>query len=483
MRTLRLILILLLAALFAAILLRWISLERWRRSVETAGVESEGLPERTPTPTPKPPLIGGKLETARLFNGITLNATVEPTPGGAASEERRDPQSYVLELKLRTRVPVPNKTIEELAQVNPALPRILPGLASMITPDSVSPFFDELYQTKLRRLNANLSRLDQLLSRDNFYDCQTVLRLQHPETHRKALLVQSEMDVDSDGSDADRLPDGSGLSPNFQPFTSYRWPKKTTNPNPYLGTLSEKIRTWETEAALKTTRAARKAELQGAIADAKAGIINLKKYSFLIGATDPFIVIPGGFTRSEGAKIGDLAVVIYNDAIYPAIVGDVGPTDKAGEASFRIVKEISPTATPLYSPVNDLRATYVIFPGTAETPFGPPDLDKMHERCVALLKEIGGAGVPVHQWVNIIPTPTPTPSPTATPSPTITPSPTPPASPGPIASPSASPEPTFAFPLPSPSETPSATPSATPTPSASPSVTPKRKRTPGKHAG
>jgi hypothetical protein len=480
-------LLLLLCGLLAAIILRWISLERWRRSEETAGIVLEPLPERTPTPAPKPPLIGGKLETARLFNGITVNATVEPTPGGAASQERRDPQSYVLELKLRTRVPAPNKTIEDLAQVNPDLPRVLPGLAGMITPESVSPFFDELYQTKLRRLRANLARLDQLLSRDNFYDCQTVLRLQHPKTHRKFLLVQSEMDVDSDGSDADRLPDGSGLSPNFQPFTSYRWPKKTDNPNPYLGVFSEKIHTWETEAALKTTRAARKTELQGAISDAKAGIVNLKKYSFLIGATDPFIVIPGGFTKAEGAKIGDLAVVIYNDAIYPAIVGDVGPTDKAGEASLRIVKEISPNATALFSPVNDLRVTYVIFPGTAETPFGPPDLDKMHDRCVALVNEIGGAGVPVHQWANTIPTPTPTPSPTPPPTPTATLSPTPSASPSPGVSPGPSPEPTFAFPIPSPSETPSASPTpvatSTPSPSPTPTATPKRKRSPGKHQG
>ena len=95
----------------------------------------------------------------------------------------------MLDLKLRARVPEPNKTIEELAKVSPELPRLLPGLASMLTPDSVSPFFKELYETKLKNLREDLVRLDQLLSRHNFYDCQTVLQLRHPETKRRAVLV------------------------------------------------------------------------------------------------------------------------------------------------------------------------------------------------------------------------------------------------------------------------------------------------------
>ena len=125
---------------------------------------------------------------------------------GAASDERADPQSYVLELKLRARIPTPNSTIEDLAKVSPELPRLLPGLAAMVTPESVSPFFKELYDTKVKNLKEDLVRLDQLLSRHNFYDCQTVLQLRHPETKRRAVLLQADMDVDADGSDSDRLP-------------------------------------------------------------------------------------------------------------------------------------------------------------------------------------------------------------------------------------------------------------------------------------
>lgn len=473
LRTLRLFLLLLLLGVLTAIILRWISLERWRWSQADAPLAH--IVDRTATPepsqTPRPGPIRGKLETARLFSGITVNSTVEPTPGGAASEERTDPQSYVIDLKIKLRVPEPNKTIEELAQVNPELPRLLPGLAAMIGPDSVSPFFADFYETKLKRIRANLSRLDQLLSRHNFYDCQTVLRLTNPETKRKAVLLQAEMDVDTDGSDSDRLPAGSGTSGSFQPFTSYRWAKKTATPNSYLGLFEDKIRTWEAEE--KTANAARKSELKSAIASARDSIGQLKKFSFLIGATDPFIVIPGGFTKAEGAKVGDFAVVVHGSSIYPALVGDVGPADKAGEASLRIAKEISDKANPMFRPVSDLGVTYLIFPGTAE-PWGPPDLDKLNQRCEELVQEIGGASVPLHKWVSILPTPTPTPSPTPTP----TPSPTPTTSPSPesSSSPEASPAPTFAFPLPSPS--PSVTPGASPSPSTTASPTPQTSATP-----
>ena len=52
-----------------------------------------------------------------------------------------------------------------------------------------------------------------LLSRHNFYDCQTVSQLRHPNTGRRAILLQGDMDVDADGSDSDRLPVGSGVRP------------------------------------------------------------------------------------------------------------------------------------------------------------------------------------------------------------------------------------------------------------------------------
>ena len=441
--------LLLLTALFVAIIYRWISLERLQR---LAPMEALASPTPEPTVSTKPLAIGsGRFDTARLFNGITVHATVETPPGSDAATERADPQSYVLDLKLQARMPSPNRTIEELAKVSPELPRLLPGLAAMLSPDSVAPFFNDLYSTKIKMLRENLVRLDQLLSRHNFYDCQTVLRLRHPDTHRKAILLQADMDVDADGSDSDRLPGGSAASPNFKPFTSFRWAKKTNAPNPYLASSEERLHKAEMEYEQRSLSADRKKELRAGIGQLRDEITTLKKFSFLIGATDPYIVLPSGFARgADGGKVGDYAVVIFGDKIYPAVVGDIGPPDKVGEASLRIAKEINTISTPMNRPVSDLKVTYLVFPGTADPPFGQPDLEKLQAKCEMFVKEIGGATVPLHHWENIIPpppTPTPSPTPTPTPSPTSTSSP----SPGESSTPSASPSATFAFPIPSPS--------------------------------
>jgi len=449
-------------ALFAAIVYRWISLERLQH-LAPSEVTASPTPEVTPT---RPPVITGKLDTGRLFNGITLHSTVETVPGADATTERVDPESYVLDLKLEARVPSPNRTIEQLAKVSPQLPILLPGLAAMLSPDPISPLFAQLYDTKVRVLRESLVRLDQLLSRHNFFDCQTMLQLQHPQSHRKALLLQADMDVDADGSDADRMPIGTGAPTNFKPSTSYRWPKKTPAPNPYLAAMEEALKRAEDAYALKTTTPERKRELRNAIAQLRAEVGTLKKSSFLIGATDPYIVIPGAFAHGKDApKVGDYVLVIFADAVYPAIVGDIGPNDKAGEASLRIAKQINALSTPYNRPVSDLKVTYLIFPETADKPFGPPDLDKIQARCQKLVDEIGGTTVPLHHWENIIPPP-PTPTPVPSPSPSATP--TSPLSP--------SPSPTFAFPTPSPGGTAPASPTLAPTSSPVVTATPKKKR-------
>jgi hypothetical protein len=325
-------------------------------------------------------------------------------------------------------------------------------------------------------LRENLSRLDVILSRHNFFDCQTVLQLQHPQTHRKALLLQAEMDVDADGSDADRMPISTGTPANFKPSTSYRWPKKTPEPNPYLAGTEDALKRAEAEFALSTTSPARKRDLRNLITQLRAEIGTLKKYSFLIGATDPFIVVPGAFMHgNDPVKPGDYALVIFGNSIYPALVGDVGPNDKVGEASLRIAKEINALSTPYNRPVSDLKVTYLIFPETADKPFGPPDLEKLQARCETLVKEIGGASVPLHHWENIIP-PSPTPSPVQ--SPLASPSAAASSPSGGSATASASPSPRFAFPVPSRGAT---TPTdSTLTPTKSPAITrsPIKKRKP-----
>ena len=460
--TLRRIVLLIFFALFVAVTLRWISLERWRwtmthaEEIETASPSPTAAPSAAAT---RPPTISGKFDLSRLFNGITLRSEVETTSGAAASEERVDPMSYAIDLKLRARVPTPNRTVDELGKVSPDLGKLLPGLATMAKPEAVSPLFAQLYETKVRELRENLSRLDLLLSRHNFYDCQTVLALRHPETKRRALLFQADMDVDADGSDGDRVPAGNGVSPTFKPFTSFRWGKKSNRPNPYLPGIEDRLRRVELEQRMATPE--RKRDLKNAATELRDEIGAMKKYSYLIGTYDPFIVVPASFTKgSDAAHVGDYAVVIAGSTIYPAMVGDVGPNDRVGEASLRIAKEVNGLSNPNNRPISELKATYIVFNGTADSSWGSPDLEKLQARCEALVKEIGGASVPLHHWVNTVP-PLPTPTPTPTPSPTPSISPTPSASPSPTPmfsetpSPTSPPliHPTFAFPTPSPSAT------------------------------
>jgi hypothetical protein len=187
-------------------------------------------------------------------------------------------------------------------------------------------------------------------------------------------------------------------------------------------------------------------------------------------------VVPGAFTHAhDGAKPGDHALVVFENTIYPAIVGDVGPNDKVGEASLRIAKQINALSTPYNRPVSDLKVSYIIFPDTADKPFGPPDLEKLQARCEALVKEIGGATVPLHHWENIIPpSPTPSPTPTPSPSPGVSGSPSAAAS----ASTSVAPSPTFAFPVSSPVATGQPNPTLTATSSPAVKRSPAKKRKP-----
>jgi hypothetical protein len=156
---------------------------------------------------------------------------------------------------------------------------------------------------------------------------------------------------------------------------------------------------------------------------------DLKKYSFLIAKADPYVVLPGFMFRQPShpfqPKLGDCVVVIYQGKLYPALLGDVGPSYKIGEASLRICSQLDPRSSAYNRPASDLNITYIVFPGTAEDPPGPPDLQKLHDRCSSLLNEIGGYSGDLWTWEDILSKPTPTPTPTSTPSATAISSPSP----------------------------------------------------------
>ena len=369
-----------------------------------------------PTPTPIPALLRKPLPTAILFNGLSLEAAVVAEPDGdLASSERVDHDSYTLEVTLRARLPRPASTLEELVSNDPTLPEVLPKLSELLKTSSVSPFHKKFYELKTDDLQRRLSRLDTVLSRHNFFDCETILELEDPETSRKAVLVIADMDVNTDGSDGDRNVTVDGSSEFFLPQTSHRWPKHTDRENTFLEVEKTRLAKLQLELNEPSLQKNRIEEIKDGIALAKRRIYDLKKWSFLVSSVDPFIVLPGFIMRDHQGpfvpKIGDYAVVIYKGAAYSAILGDSGPSHKAGEASLLVCKELNSRSSQYSRPVSSLKVSYLVFPGTADASPGPPDLAKWRNTCQRLVDEMGGLGVPLHEWPNLVqPWPTPTPA-------------------------------------------------------------------------
>ncbi len=377
---------------------------------QAAAAKKAGEPEVLPRIDEHTAATGG--DVIKLRSGIPFKTQVKVEKGGLASKERVDDGSYVAEYTLSVKVPEPSKTLEQLQKVNPDLGKLLPGLEGMLEKAEVSRWFYQLYENKTQRLRKDATKLTELLTKHNFYDCETMLNLRHPETNRRVFLMQAEMDVVSDGSDGDRLstmPDSIVNSTYYQPFTSYGWPKQTKTPNPMVSGWEKRIGNANRELAAAGTTAERKAWLRDRIKYLKRGIEDMKYRSFLIAEYDPFIVIGVNLLTASGdvyaPKVGDYAVVVHGKMLYPAIVGDGGPTFKVGEASLRMAKQLNARASSYSRPVSDLTVTYVVFPGSREAKKGPPNYEAWRVRCGELIGEIGGLGegVELHQWQDLLP--------------------------------------------------------------------------------
>ena len=375
------------------------------------------------------PEVGTVMDVRKLRSGIRFKTEVKIEKGGNASKERLDEASYTAFYQLTLRMPTPAQTIEELEKSNPELSKSLPGLSALIGKAEVSAWFARLYEEKTTRIRRDANTLNELLTKHNVYDCETILQFRTPGG-RPVFFMQAEMDVVSDGSDGDRLPtmpDEIVNSSYYQPYTSYGWPKKSETANPMVAGWEKRLAGGEKELADKATTAERKSWLKARIAFLKRGIADLKSRSFLIAEYDPFIVIPTSILTSNdpfAPKTGDFAVVVHGSKLYPAIVGDGGPTFKVGEASLRMARELNPKASPYSRPVSDLKVSYLVFSGSRDAEKGPPDYEKWRQRCHELLAEVGGLGEgrELHLWQDLLPKPVP-------PLPTPVPAGTPPAPP------------------------------------------------------
>ncbi len=371
------------------------------------------------------PLALGSVKDVRLLrSGIPFKTEIKMEKGSLASRERVDDASYTASYQLNVRLPTPATTLAQLEASNPDLGKLLPGLPALLGKAEVSGWFANLYADKSARLRRDANSLNELLTKHNLYDCETILQFRGAGG-RPVFFLQAEMDVVSDGSDGDRLavmPDAIINSTHYQPYTSYGWPKKSPTPNPMVAGWEKRLAGGELELADKETPAERKTWLKERLAFLKRGIADLKSRSFLIAEYDPFIVIPVNILNSSdpfAPKAGDYAVVIYGSKLYPVIVGDGGPSFKVGEASLRMARELNPKATPYSRPVSDLKVSYLVFPGSRDTRRGPPDYPKWQQRCHELLAEIGGLGEghSLHLWQDLLPQATPPTPPPAPPTP------------------------------------------------------------------
>ena len=363
---------------------------------------------------PFPPALPERVEPgqydhiSKMTPGLNVLSSVQFEPGSTASQDRKALASYQVRVALNLRLPKAADG-ESLKHANPKLPELFAKYNEFMSKAKVSQWYQSLYLHKQNRIRKEAATLARLLDRHNYYDTDTILEIEAPETGRKVLWVQADMDVVSDGSDGDRLPDMPAKvknSDHYQPMTSYRWRKLGTNPNPLLPHWEERV------TRLSKDKNANAAALQ----HARNVVHDLKKYSFLLAEYDSFIVVPltfkNGGNESYRPQLGDYAAVVVGDRVFPAIVGDFGPRFKAGEGSLRLARLINPKATPFARPVSDLGVSYVIFPHSREPENGPINYERLNTRVQELLQEMGGL-TPAAQFQQVEDPLTPKPQPAA----------------------------------------------------------------------
>ena len=338
-----------------------------------------------------------------------------------STELRRGGSSYIQSLQYK--VPTAATSLSSFTALNPHLPKVLPDLPALLESAEVSSRYAELYAQKLKVLKRG-----ELLTPHNYYDCQTALRLAHPKTGRKVLLLQADMDVVTDGSDPKRSPgnadyDIARSSDWYLPETAYSWARSGGATNPFASYYPDTLTELETLRAELVEKSEKdpgvvwremietcdsqiyRIKARGLTKSTKS---NLQHRRFLLATEDPFVVLPIPWANKSAAwspKMGDYAAVIYQDKVYPAILGDLGPRHKVGEASLRLARKLNPKANGKTRAVSDLTVTYLFFPKTAG-PRAEPDLKLWHRKVSALLNEIGGLGANI-QPVSLYTSPSP----------------------------------------------------------------------------
>lgn len=85
----------------------------------------------------------------------------------------------------------------------------------------------------------------------------------------------------------------------------------------------------------------------------------------------PYIVVPGASRiwkpARSGIRGGTVAALVYRGKVRYAVVGDTGPTDLIGEASYAAARALGINPHPVRGGAGN-EVTYILFPGTTARP-------------------------------------------------------------------------------------------------------------------
>ncbi|MBZ6102526.1 glycoside hydrolase family 75 protein [Streptomyces olivaceus] len=85
----------------------------------------------------------------------------------------------------------------------------------------------------------------------------------------------------------------------------------------------------------------------------------------------PYVVVPGPSDiwdhRADNVRAGSLAALVHGDRVRYAVVGDVGPRDLIGEASYAAARSLGIPADPAGGGVSS-GVTYIVFKGSEARP-------------------------------------------------------------------------------------------------------------------
>lgn len=350
---------------------------------------------------------------ASPVHGAELPAWVEAVKEPLVLNRSAPPAYLEITQTVTIARPKPLTKIDDLEKLNPGLSQALPALRGLIESATVSPKFKKLYDTKIDSVKNG-----DWMSAGTFFDCATVLNVKGAKSGRSAVIFQSDMDTCTDGSDPDRFSllsdyDDARLSRSYQPILAYSWAKASgdTATSPFLkyyddtlGQLRELKK--QVDGFVQADRGAFWPDVQKYFDEALTRVDrraayfrpDLLKRRSLVASVDPYMVIPSTWV-DEKMRVGDYAAVIYAGRIYPCIIGDTGPTTKAGEASQKLAQALNPKASGRVSAVTNVGVTYIVFPGT-RAEMGPPDWPKFEREVSRLLGEIGepGSDAKLHSW-------------------------------------------------------------------------------------